>query len=102
MKIFICVAALSLAFTILCSGQSKENPTKPYLTSGGELILSLASVEQDGHHEKSIVRFSPVFNFQVMVNKDMNETFGLFTGLAIRNVGYIMTDYIDTGNLSYK
>ena len=37
-----------------------------------------------------------------MVNKDLGKNFGLFGGLALRNVGYIMNDYIDSNGLEYK
>ena len=95
MKILICLAIFSLSFTALCFSQSKESPSKAYVTSGGELIFSLASIEQNGNSENATLRFSPVVNFQVMVNKDLGKNFGLFGGLALRNVGYIMNDYID-------
>jgi hypothetical protein len=49
------------------------------------------------------MRFSPVVNLQAMLNKDVNKNFGLFTGLALRNVGYITKDYIDPADsLNYK
>jgi len=102
MKILICLAIFSSAFTGICFCQSKESPSKAYVTSGGELIFSLASIEQNGSNENSTLRFSPVVNLQVMLNKDLGKNFGLFTGLALRNVGYIMNDYIDTNNLRYK
>jgi len=103
MKILICVALFSLSFSVQCFSQSKASPSKAYVTSGGELIFSLASIEQDGSHESSTLRFSPVVNFQVVLNKDMSENFGLFTGLALRNVGYILNDYIDPATkLPYK
>ena len=102
MKILICLAIFSSAFTGICFSQSKESPSKAYVTSGGELIFSLASIEQNGSNENSTLRFSPVVNLQVMLNKDLGKNFGLFTGLALRNVGYIMNDYIDTNNLRYK
>ena len=102
MKILICVAVFSLSFTVLCFSQSKESSSKAYVTSGGELIFSLASIEQNGNNENATLRFSPVVNFQVMVNKDLSKNFGLFGGLALRNVGYIMNDYIDSNGLEYK
>jgi len=102
MKILICVAVFSLSFTVLCFSQSKESPSKAYVTSGGELIFSLASIEQNGNNENATLRFSHVVNFQVMVNKDLSKNFGLFGGLALRNVGYIMNDYIDSNGLEYK
>ena len=99
----ICLAVFSLSFTGQCLSQSKARPSEAYVTSGGELIFSLANVEKNGNSESSTVRFSPVFNFQIMLNKDMSKNFGLFTGLAVRNVGYIISDYTDpSNNLSYK
>jgi len=99
MKAIICLAVFSLSFTIQGFSQSK----KSYVTTGGELIFSLASIEQNGNSETSTLRFSPTFNLQTMLNKDISEKFGVFTGLAIRNVGYIVNDYIDrSNNLTFK
>ena len=98
MKSIICLAVFSLSFTIHGFCQSKS-----YVTTGGELIFSLASIEQNGSNENATLRFSPTFNLQTMLNKDMSKKFGLFTGLAIRNVGYIINDYIDrSNNLTFK
>ena len=103
MKKIICLAIFSFTFTVQGFSQSKAGGSKAYVTSGGELIFSFASVEQNGNSESSVLRFSPVFNFQAMLNKDMNEKFGVFTGLALRNVGYITNDYKDpSDNLIYK
>src|SRR3954464_10575351 len=102
MKILTCLAVFSLSFTVHCFSQSKERLSKAYVTSGGELIFSLASIEQNGNNESSTLRFSPVVNLQLMVNKDLSKNFGLFAGLALRNVGYIMNDYIDSNGLQYK
>lgn len=104
MKILTCVAVFSFCFTVQCFSQSKERSSKSYVTSGGELIFSLASIEQNGNNENATLRFSPVVNFQVMLNKDLSKNFGLFAGFALRNVGYIMNDYTDsnTNNLTYK
>ncbi|HEX6170571.1 MAG TPA: hypothetical protein VFZ33_12815 [Chitinophagaceae bacterium] len=103
MKAIILLGLFSLSLTAQVFSQSKENKSKAYVTSGGELIFSFANVEQNGNSESSTMRFSPVFNLQVMLNQDMNKNFGLFTGLAVRNVGYIMNDYKDpSNNLFYK
>jgi hypothetical protein len=101
MKRHVCLASLCLLFTIQGFSQ-KENPSKAYVTTGGELIFSLANIEQNGNSENATVRFSPVVNLQIMLNKDINKSFGLFTGLALRNVGYILPNYRDTNNLEYK
>jgi hypothetical protein len=68
-----------------------------------EFIFSLANIEQNGGSESSKLRFSPVVNFQAMLNKDMSRNFGLFTGLGVRNVGYIINDYKEpSSSLSNK
>jgi hypothetical protein len=58
--------------------------TKPYTTSSGELIFSMSNY--DGG---TAVRFSPVINVQNMINFDRTETFGIFSGISVRNVGFI-------------
>jgi hypothetical protein len=103
MKTIIWLALFSISFTVQGFSQSKTGKSKAYVTTGGELIFSFANVEQNGNSEGSTMRFSPVINLQVMVNKDMSKSFGLFTGLALRNVGYITKDYIDpSDHLNYK
>ncbi|UXX78228.1 hypothetical protein N7E81_12760 [Reichenbachiella carrageenanivorans] len=77
-----------LVFTILSSsvmvyGQGGET----YVTTGGEWIFSFGGSGDDG-----AVRFSPVVNFQINVNKDVSDKFGFYSGLAIRNVGFIWDD----------
>ena len=66
---------------------------KPYITYGGEFIFSSAVIEENGSPESATLRFSPFLNLQMMMNKDLSKHFGLFTGLALRNVGYIISDY---------
>jgi hypothetical protein len=103
MKTFFYLAIFSVGFAIQSFGQSQPDKSKAYVTSGAEIIFSFAHVEQDGNSESSILRFSPVINLQGMLNKDMSKKFGLFTGLAVRNVGYITNDYKDPSNgLTYK
>lgn len=77
-----------------------------YTTTGGEWIFSWANAKWDGLDVNSITRFSPVFNFQTQVHRDMNDRFGFFTGLSMRNVGFIYDDpdpskhYPDPANYS--
>ena len=75
MKAVILLGLFSLSLTAQVFSQSKENKSKAYVTSGGELIFSFANVEQNGNSESSTMRFSPVFNLQVMLNQDMNKKF---------------------------
>lgn len=64
-------------------------------TSGLEMIFSLADIEDNGSSESSILRWAPRINIQSMLNRDLSDHVGLFTGLAIRNVGYIYGNYTD-------
>lgn len=82
-KIFI-VLFMLLNFSAM--SQIKE---KWYLTSAGEIIFSHARIDFFGYEDGGILRFSPVFNSQNHLNKDLNQYLGLFTGLNIRNVGFI-------------
>src|SRR5210317_2086723 len=79
--------------TILVLGSliAFTNPLKAqfYTTAGAEMIFSFASVSQNGTERDSRMRWSPVFNFGVHGHYDMSKSFGLFTGLKIRNIGFI-------------
>lgn len=81
------ILLLSLAFLMITSITKAQN--KIYTTSGGEIILSFANIDNNGNANGNIVRFSPVFNGQFYGNYDINKNFGLLFGAAIRNVGFI-------------
>ncbi len=74
---------------------------KTYSTTGGELIFSFASGSINGESISNTVRFSPFFNLQTMVHRDLTDKFGILTGFSIRNVGFIF-DHPDSGNIYYK
>src|SRR6186997_2429640 len=74
---------------------------KIYTTSSGELIFSFASVDYPGTEEGSIMRFSPVINIQNWLNYDKSEKLGFFTGLSVRNVGFIY-DVDETTRKKYR
>lgn len=81
-----------LSFLILLAG-SGFSQTKKYWTSGGEMIFSFASIDDNGRSESAVIRWSPWFNLQSLYNVDMGEHFGLFTGITIRNIGFIYDQY---------
>ncbi len=60
-----------------------------YSTFGGEMIFSFATIDNKGDESGNIIRWSPVFNFQVFGNYDVNKNFGFLIGAGIRNVGFI-------------
>ena len=78
---------------VLFIGFSAFSQTQVYSTSGGEMIFSFATIDNDGDESGNIMRWSPVFNPQVMLNFDLNEHVGFFTGFAVRNVGHIYKNY---------
>ncbi len=86
-------------FLIIFGGQSFAQ-TKTYATSGLELIMSWADMTDNNQSVNSNFRFAPVINVQGFFNADFNKHFGVFTGLAVRNVGYIYGNYTLTSSSS--
>lgn len=73
---------------------SLANPLKAqfYTTTGAEMIFSFATVSQNGTERDTKMRWSPVFNFGVHTHYDFSKSFGLFSGLKVRNIGFIYQD----------
>jgi hypothetical protein len=93
------VSRISLLTVIcLCGALYATGQSTTYVTSGGELIFSWANIEQTGATPDPTIRFMPVINLQSMLNKDVSQKFGLFTGLALRNVGFRMNNYLNPEN----
>lgn len=90
MKRIFSLSILSCLFLLASFSQSKI-----YVTSGSEMIISFAGIEDEGQDAESLLRWAPVLNLQSMLNMDISSRAGLFTGLAVRNVGYIYSDYTD-------
>lgn len=91
MRFFFIVA---LTFLISIPALSQDN--KWYSSSGGEAILSWASVNTNGTEGNVVTRFSGFFHFQSLVNKDFSEKSGFYTGLTMRNIGFIYDDPANT------
>lgn len=88
MKSIILILSFAISFIGSATAQKAV-----YTTSGGELILSFANIEQDGIKDNSIMRFAPVINLQTFMHADISKNIGFFSGLAFRNIGYIYSDY---------
>jgi hypothetical protein len=71
--------------------------SKSYVTSGGEMIFSLATIDNAGVTNGNILRWSPAFNLQVFGNYDFNSHVGFIYGGALRNVGFIYEDPNNSG-----
>jgi hypothetical protein len=74
-----------------------QSSKKIYTTTSGELIFSFANINYKGDETGSIMRFSPVVNLQNWINIDNSENFGWFSGLSVRNVGFIYEPPGQTG-----
>jgi len=94
MKRCLFILILSLAFFSL-EAQNKNI----YLSTGGEIILSGADVNFNGTDVNTNARFTIFFHLQTQLNFDLSNNVGLYSGLAIRNVGLIMEDYFQ--NVGY-
>jgi hypothetical protein len=88
MKHFTSTLLLILLVSIKGFSQSKT-----YVTSGLELIFSWAEISDNNKGESADLRFAPVINIQSFTHLDFSEKFGIYSGLAIRNVGYIYGNY---------
>ncbi|MBL7857533.1 MAG: hypothetical protein JNM57_07580 [Cyclobacteriaceae bacterium] len=76
---------LLVGCVLLVNGQEK----RVYTTTSGEIIFSFADIRMNGSDVESVIRFAPVLNLQSWVNVDYTDKFGVFTGLSLRNVGFI-------------
>ena len=81
---------------------AQEHKTKIYNSFGLEMIFSFATLDNQGYDQGNIMRWAPVINPQSMVNFDFNNVFGLFSGLAIRNVGFIYNNPLDGNKYKYR
>jgi hypothetical protein len=62
---------------------------KFYTSTGFEMLFSWANIEENGIQNPSIVRWAPVINIQTFFNYDASRKFGIFSGIGVRNVGFI-------------
>ena len=88
-KLFTLLLIISTAFTYtFAQTKTVTKDVKPYFTSGGEWIFSTGTLQNNNN----VLRFSPVINLQTLLNFDQSESFGWFTGVNIRNVGFIFDE----------
>ena len=88
MKSIIFISVLAIA---LFSTDSKAQK-RIYRSGGGEVILSGADVNFNDEEVNTNMRFTLFFHTQQNLNIDLTKFLGLYTGVAIRNVGLITED----------
>ena len=92
---------LIVTFILFSYSGSLKGQDKTYWSTGFEMLFSFADIEQDGISKSSIIRWAPVFNVQTFFNYDATKNFGLFTGIGVRNVGFIY-DQDDATRKKYR
>ncbi|MCD6201938.1 MAG: hypothetical protein J7K46_09060 [Bacteroidales bacterium] len=60
-----------------------------YITSGGEFLFQFSQTEENGQPLNDIMRFTLFFHAGNYLHYDFSKKAGLYSGLAVRNIGYI-------------
>lgn len=94
--------ATFVLFLMIALGATAQEKKEPYVSFSTEMIFSFATIDNLGNSEGNVMRWAPAFNPQTMLNYDLNNSFGLFTGMAVRNVGYIYENPFDPNNSKFK
>ncbi|MFO7613781.1 MAG: hypothetical protein R6W71_03990 [Bacteroidales bacterium] len=94
--------AIILLLSTVVAGNSIAQQTKFYGSTSLEMIFSFADIDNQGYDQGNIMRWAPVINPQTMFNADFGNVFGMFTGLAIRNVGFIYDNPLDGNKYKYR
>jgi hypothetical protein len=89
---------------LVAFGAQAQDKTKIYGSFASEMIFSFATIDNQGYDQGNIMRWAPVINLQGMANFDFNNIFGVFTGAAVRNVGFIyeLPQALDSNKTKYK
>jgi len=87
MKRYILILTLILSYATMEAQQKRI-----YHSGGGEIIFSGADMNFNGTNVNNNLRFTLFFHTQQLLNLDLTDNLGLYTGFAIRNVGLIMED----------
>jgi hypothetical protein len=77
-------AMLFLAFFAV-----RTNAQDVYSITSGELLFQSGSIEQNGEAMNTNMRFTLWFHLGEYVHLDVSKNIGFFTGLGVRNVGFI-------------
>ncbi|ABG60944.1 hypothetical protein CHU_3711 [Cytophaga hutchinsonii ATCC 33406] len=79
-------------FIILCSGFAGYAQNKKLYGVFENKILFQQGLVQDsaGNNVTGILRFAPFVNYTIQAHKDFGNKFGIYTGVGIKNVGFIL------------
>jgi hypothetical protein len=90
-----------LTFFLLTISFTVNSQVKIYRSSGAEMIFSGADVSFNNSAVNANMRFTSFFHAEQMLNVDIGKYVGMFTGLGMRNIGFITEDlYQNVGFLN--
>jgi hypothetical protein len=85
------ISILFVAF--LCLQVTSFSQNKLYGVFESKTLFQLGLIEDSaGNQVKSILRFAPFVNYTLQAHKDFGNKFGIYTGVGIKNVGFITRD----------
>ncbi|MDP1727951.1 MAG: hypothetical protein Q8M15_14295 [Bacteroidota bacterium] len=80
---------------LICSNFFAVAQNRPYTTKSGEFIFSFANYKVKNAQVNTPLRFTCFFHASTLLHIDFNNHVGIYTGLGIRNVGFI-SENVDT------
>lgn len=83
---------------------AQNTPKRNYILSASELIFSAGDVKDGAMKIDPVIRFSGFFHFQTQAHYDFSKFSGIYTGIGMRNVGFInkLNDSIKVKQRSYS
>jgi len=82
------ILQIAVGLLMICGvSDTKTYSQNIYPSSGGEIIFSFADVESNGLSIKSDMRFTCWFHSEQLVNFDVNDNLGFYSGIGFRNIG---------------
>ena len=88
MRYIIFILAI-LIFSINQVFSQDEQKKGFYYKTASEVIFSGGQLAIEGVDVNPIVRFSAFFHFQEQMHYDFGNSMGIFTGIGLRNIGFI-------------
>jgi hypothetical protein len=79
----------ALGILFLCTLASRTHAQDVYTITAGELLFQSGSIEHNSDAMNTNMRFTLWFHLGEYVHLDIGNNVGFYTGLGIRNVGFI-------------
>jgi len=102
---FIRNYSLILAFFLFVFStglKAQQSNKKVYSSTSLEFIFFFADVSTEGHNVTNVMRFAPFLNIQWLYNFDLSNNVGLYTGIDLRNLGFIRQNKTVDPNIKIK